>query len=58
MEDLRNSIEIRDKYNQMDFDEFVVLLENYIGKEIPKENKDHFKFTGLNNSDFFNMWVA
>lgn len=58
MEDLRNSIEIRDKYNQMDFDEFVVLLENYIGKVIPKENKDHFKFTGLNNSDFFNMWVA
>jgi len=58
MKELKDSIEIRDKYNQMNFDEFVVLLEKYIGKEIPKENKDHFRFTGLNNTDFFNMWVV
>jgi len=57
MEELKNAIKVREKYNQMDFDIFVVLLEKYIGKEIPKENKDHFRFTGLHNVDFFNMWV-
>jgi hypothetical protein len=29
------------------------MVESYIGKEIPNEEKDNFKYTGLSNVDFF-----
>ena len=57
MEELKKALETRRKFNKMDFDEFVKLLENHIGEEIPKKEKDNFKFTGLMNVDLFTMWV-
>ena len=57
MEELKKALEIRRKFNKMDFDEFTKQLEDYIGKEIPKDEIENFKFAGLMNVDLFTMWV-
>lgn len=57
MEELKNALETRRKFNEMDFEEFVKLLEDYMGKKIPDKEKDNFKFTGLLNVDLFTMWI-
>jgi len=57
MKDLKNALLTKKRYNQMEFSDFVILLENYIGKEIPQKEKDMFEYTGLMNTDFFQMWM-
>lgn len=57
MEELKKALETRRKFNKMNFEDFTKLLENYIGKEIPKEEKENFKFAGLLNTDLFTTWV-
>ena len=57
MEELKKAIQIRQKYISMDFDSFSKLVEIYIGREIPQNEKDDFKYTGLCNVDFFRMYV-
>jgi len=57
MEELKKALKLRREYNRMPFDEFAKLLENYIGKEIPKKEKENFEFSGLMNIDLFTMWV-
>ena len=52
MEELIKSIRLRKQYNSMDFEEFVILVQEYIKKPIPKGDIEHWKFTGLNNTDF------
>ena len=57
MEELKKAIEIRQKFIDMNFEDFSKLVEEYIGKEIPQNEKDDFKYTGLCNIDFFRMYV-
>lgn len=57
MKELQQSIKIVKKYNEMPFDDFVKLVEQHIGKQIPTNIKDSFRFTGLSNIDFFKMYV-
>lgn len=57
MNELKKSLEIRQKYNQMDIDEFIIHLEKYLGKELPEKDKENFKYSGLNNVDLFTMHV-
>jgi len=55
MTDLINAIEIRNKYNAMSFDEFIVKYEKHFNIKISEDSKDRWKFTGLNNVDFLTM---
>ena len=55
MKDLIAALKLRKKYNDMDFDEFAAKVEEFLGKEISEEDKDKFKFMGLNNIDFLMM---
>jgi len=57
MEDLKKALELKNKYNKMPFDDFVIELEKYLGYEIPQKEKDIFKYCGLLNHDFFMMFV-
>jgi len=53
MEELKQALIIRKKYNRMDFDEFIPLLEKYLNKEFTQKEKDIFKLSGLLNTDIF-----
>lgn len=57
MEDLKQALLTRKRYNDMPFDDFVKLVEEYIGEEISEEIKYRFKFTGLINTDFFMQYI-
>ncbi len=64
MENLKKALVLRRKYNRMDFDEFAELVKNYVFDELPEDEKERFEqekkqfeFTGLNNVDFFTIWV-
>lgn len=57
MDDLKNALIIRKKYIKMPFDEFAKMLGDYIGEKIPKQEVEDFHYYGLNNVDFFTMWV-
>jgi hypothetical protein len=57
MKELEKSIKLIEKYNKMDFYEFTKLVEKHIGRQIPKNEKESFKFTGLSNIDFFKLYI-
>jgi len=52
MDSLRDAIQIIDEYNKMPFNDFADIMEKHYGK-ISKEERDYWKFTGLNNVDFY-----
>lgn len=54
MKELLKSITIIKIYNnEIDLNEAVIEFENYSGQKIPSEIIDNFRFSGLNNVDFF-----
>jgi len=57
MEKLKAAVELRWKYNQMDFDDLVKEIEEYTGKKIEDNVLEFWRFTGLSNVDFFEMYV-
>jgi len=52
MEELYNALKIRQKYNAMDFDDFIKIFEKDTNQIVPSEIKEDYKYTGLNNVDF------
>jgi len=52
MEELIESMKIIEKYNDMPFEDFIKEYEILIGVEIPKEDRDNWKFMGLRNTDY------
>ena len=54
MEKLIEALEIRKKYNQMPFDEFIKEYEEWSGEKVSEENKRIWNLSGLNNVDFVN----
>ena len=57
MEDLKKALEVREKYNKMNTDEFIKMCEEYAGEKIPDDVQEFWGFTGLLNTDFFKMYV-
>ena len=55
MEELLRAIEIRNKYNRMDFADFILEYEKFINQKIPTDIIDAFQLIGLNNVDFITM---
>ena len=54
MKELIKALEIRKKYNQMPFDEFIKEYEEWSGETVSEENKRIWNLSGLNNVDFVN----
>ncbi len=54
MKKLIEALEIRKKYNQMPFDEFIKEYEEWSGEKVSEENKRIWDLSGLNNVDFVN----
>jgi len=52
MRDLLEAIKLRQKYNIMDFDKFIIEFENFTGEKVPQKAIDEWRFCGLNNVDF------
>ena len=55
MKNLINAIQVRKKYNDMYFDDFVILYEKYYDVKISKHKREKFRFMGLNNCDFLEV---
>lgn len=51
--ELKDSIECIHKFNEMDFNDFIKLCKTYTDIEIYKDEIKNWKYTGLNNVDFF-----
>jgi len=59
MENIQNvmdAIKLVDKYNNMNFDDFILEVENYLGVEFDLILLNEWKFTGLNNIDFLKQY--
>lgn len=52
MKDLKTSIKLIKKYNEMPLEDVVKELEEHGGHSISKDIVQKFKLTGLNNIDF------
>ena len=52
MEKLNKALQLIRYYNLMDFDTFANEYENWTGIKIGEEERNDWKFTGLNNVDF------
>ncbi|MBT8316508.1 MAG: hypothetical protein HKP59_02665 [Lutibacter sp.] len=51
MNNLIDALRIVEDYNKLSFDQFADILEAYYHK-ISKNDREEWKFTGLNNTDF------
>jgi hypothetical protein len=51
MDNLIDALRIVEDYNKLSFDQFADILEAYYRK-ISKNDREKWKFTGLNNTDF------
>lgn len=51
MDNLIDALRIVEDYNKLSFDQFADILEAYYRK-ISKNDREEWKFTGLNNTDF------
>ena len=51
MDNLIDALRIVEDYNKLSFDQFADILEAYYHK-ISKNDREEWKFTGLNNTDF------
>ena len=51
MDNLIDALRIVEDYNKLSFDQFADILEAYYCK-ISKNDREEWKFTGLNNTDF------
>ena len=51
MDNLIDALRIVEDYNKLSFDQFADVLEAYYRK-ISKNDREEWKFTGLNNTDF------
>jgi hypothetical protein len=52
MEKLNKAMQLVRYYNLMDFDTFADEYENWTGKTVTKEEREEWRFAGLNNVDF------
>ncbi len=52
MKELIEAIKLRQKYNKMNFDEFILEYEDFTGEKVPEKVKNDWQFMGLNNVDF------
>ena len=53
LKELESALKIIDKYNKMDFKDFIILIEEFRERPIADAIKKEWKFAGLNNVDFF-----
>jgi len=51
MDNLIDALRVVEDYNKLSFDQFADILEAYYRK-ISKNDREEWKFTGLNNTDF------
>lgn len=58
LKSLENAISIYDKYNSMGIDVFYKLVENEYGCKFTEHEISEWKFSGLNNVDFFKMFLS
>jgi len=56
IKDLKNAIDTIVFFNDMSFNEFCDLLESKYGEKISEKEKEMFRFTGLNNTDFYKFF--
>lgn len=56
MRDLINAIKVIYKYNSMDLTEFKAICVNYLRVDINTDEIGDFRFTGLNNVDYFKLF--
>lgn len=57
MKELVEALLIRKKYNAMSFDEFIKEYEEFFNVKVWEEDKEKWRFIGLNNVDFLTMHV-
>ncbi len=57
MDKLKAAIELRWKYNRMSFEDFIKEVEEHLGEKVTDEVKEFWRPIGLNNTDFFEMYV-
>ena len=55
MEKLENAIEVIKSYNDLSFDEFLIIFEKAKGIKVSNEKRDAWFFIGLNNIDFYRL---
>ena len=55
MQDLLDAIEIRKKYNSMEFEDFIKCYEEFYKIKVPEGTKEKFRCIGLINVDFITM---
>jgi hypothetical protein len=53
---LKKSLEIIEKYNDMDFDKFVILLREKKIIDISDQKINDFRYMGLSNVDFYKVY--
>ena len=56
MKELQAAINKVHRFNKMDFETFIKHFEEYKKVTVPKDLIEEWKFTGLNNVDFFKMY--
>lgn len=52
-EELDSALELLDQYNKMSFEDFIVFMEKESGGKLNKSVVDQWRFTGLNNLNFY-----
>jgi hypothetical protein len=52
MDKLIEALDIRQRYNSMDFDKFADEYEKWSGKTVIPEEREAWRYIGLNNVDF------
>lgn len=57
LNDLVRALNTKKKFNKLPFDEFCELLEQQYDAKVPKEMYDTWKFTGLMNHDFLEIFL-
>lgn len=55
MEELKKALALIEHYNDMDFGEFINKFEHDTNTTITEEEREGWKFIGLNNIDFYKM---
>lgn len=55
MENLDEAIVVTQFYNNLSFEDFVILFEEAKNIKVPSEKISEWKYIGLNNVDFYKM---
>jgi hypothetical protein len=57
LKNLANAIDVVKYFNAISFEDFYKAVEEYNGEKFDKEIIEKWKFTGLMNKDFFQMYA-